>query len=57
VAAERGVPYIKGADFCAGGGGRSSVRLAFSAVAAEQIGEGLARLGSLFSERLSPAGV
>jgi DNA-binding transcriptional MocR family regulator len=57
VATERGVPYIKGADFCAGGGGRSSVRLAFSAVAAEQINEGLARLGSLLSERLSPAGV
>jgi 2-aminoadipate transaminase len=57
VATERGVPYVKGTDFCAGGGGRSSVRLAFSAVAPEQIGEGLARLGSLFSERLQPAGV
>jgi 2-aminoadipate transaminase len=56
-ATERGVPYVKGADFCAGGGGTASVRLAFSAVAAEQIGEGLGRLGSLFSERLAPAGV
>jgi len=56
-ATERKVPYVKGADFRAGGGGHSSVRLAFSAVAPEQIGEGLARLGSLFSERLAPARV
>jgi DNA-binding transcriptional MocR family regulator len=57
VAAERGVPYIKGSDFCAGGGGGSSMRLAFSAVSPEQIGEGIARLGGLLSAAPSPAGV
>ncbi len=57
VAAELGVPYIKGSDFCAGGGGGSSMRLAFSAVSPEQIGEGIARLGGLLSTAPSPAGV
>jgi DNA-binding transcriptional MocR family regulator len=57
TAAERGVPYVKGSDFCAGGGGGSSLRLAFSAVSPEQISDGVARLGALVSERLAPAGV
>jgi 2-aminoadipate transaminase len=57
AAAERGVPYVKGSDFCAGGGGGSSLRLAFSAVSPEQISEGVARLGALVSEALAPAGV
>ena len=56
-ASERGVPYVSGADFCAGGGGRSSLRLAFSAVPPEQISEGVARLGALLSEKLAPASV
>jgi len=56
-ASERGVPYVSGADFCAGGGGRSSLRLAFSAVPPEQIAEGVARLGALLSEKLAPASV
>jgi DNA-binding transcriptional MocR family regulator len=56
-AAERGVPYVSGADFCAGGGGRSSLRLAFSAVPPDRIAEGVARLGALLSEQLAPASV
>ena len=35
-----GVPYIKGADFCSAGRGRSSLRLAFSAVSPDQIERG-----------------
>jgi len=54
VAADRGVPFIKGSDFCAGGGGGSSMRLAFSAVSPEQIGEGVARLGGLLSAAPAP---
>jgi 2-aminoadipate transaminase len=56
-AAERGVPYVSGREFSAGGGGRSSLRLAFSAVPPDQIAEGVARLGALFSEALAPASV
>ena len=54
-AARRGVPYVSGGEFCAGGGGRSSLRLAFSAVPPEQISEGVARLGGLLSESLALA--
>lgn len=54
-AVERGVPYISGKEFSPRG--RSSLRLAFSAVTPEQISEGVARLGALFSEALTPAGV
>jgi 2-aminoadipate transaminase len=46
-AAEAGVPYVKGADFFAEGGGTSSLRLAFSAVAPDPIREGIARLGAI----------
>jgi DNA-binding transcriptional MocR family regulator len=56
-ATARGVPYVKGADFSATGRGRSSLRLAFSAVPPNQIGEGIERLGRLFSESMAPAGV
>jgi 2-aminoadipate transaminase len=57
AAVEHGVPYITGSAFCAGGGGGSSMRLAFSAVSPEQIGEGIARLGALLSAAPAPAGV
>jgi 2-aminoadipate transaminase len=57
LATEQGVPYVKGSDFCAGGGGGSSMRLAFSAVSPQQIGEGIARLGALMSSTPAPAGV
>jgi 2-aminoadipate transaminase len=55
-AAQRGVPYISGFDFSPERG-RSSVRLAYSAVAPDLIAEGVARLGALFSEALTPASV
>ena len=57
AASERGVPFVKGADFCIGGGGRSSLRLAFSAVKPDQISEGIARLGSLLADQREPAAV
>jgi DNA-binding transcriptional MocR family regulator len=46
-ATEAGVPYVKGADFFAAGGGEHSMRLAFSAVLPEQIGEGIERLAAV----------
>jgi 2-aminoadipate transaminase len=46
-AGEAGVPYVKGSDFFAEGGGTSSLRLAFSAVAPDPIREGIARLGAI----------
>jgi 2-aminoadipate transaminase len=46
-AGEAGVPYVKGADFFAEGGGAGSLRLAFSAVAPDAIREGIARLGAI----------
>jgi DNA-binding transcriptional MocR family regulator len=55
AAAERGVPYVKGADFFASDGGRSSLRLAFSACATGQIGEGIARLAEVLASRRATA--
>jgi 2-aminoadipate transaminase len=43
AAAERGVAVVKGSDFLLEGG-RSSLRLAFSAVTADQVDEGVRRL-------------
>jgi 2-aminoadipate transaminase len=57
AAAERGVPYVRGADFFAGEGGRNAVRLAFSACATEQIGEGIERLAGVLAGRWAPAPV
>ncbi len=51
LAVEQGVPYVRGADFFAAEGGRSSMRLAFSACATDQIDEGIARLGALLASR------
>ena len=48
-AAEAGVPFVKGADFYADGGGTTSLRLAFSAVPADRIREGIARLGAVIA--------
>jgi 2-aminoadipate transaminase len=56
-ATEAGVPYVKGADFCSAGRGRSSLRLAFSAVPPEQIEDGIARLAAVLGRALAPAGV
>ena len=48
-AAEAGVPFVKGADFFADGGGTTCLRLAFSAVPAERIREGIERLGAVIA--------
>jgi len=55
AAAERGVAYVKGADFCASGGGRSALRLAFSACGPDAIREGIARLGAVLEAERAPA--
>ena len=55
AAAERGVAYVKGADFCASGGGRSAVRLAFSACGPDAIRDGIARLGAVLEAERAPA--
>jgi DNA-binding transcriptional MocR family regulator len=48
-AAEAGVPFVKGADFFADGGGTTSLRLAFSAVPPDRIREGIERLGAVIA--------
>jgi DNA-binding transcriptional MocR family regulator len=48
-AAEAGVPFVKGADFYADGGGTTCLRLAFSAVPPDRIREGIARLGAVIA--------
>jgi DNA-binding transcriptional MocR family regulator len=55
AAAERGVAYVKGADFCASGGGRSALRLAFSACAPDAIRDGIGRLGAVLEAARAPA--
>ena len=54
-AAEAGVPFVKGADFFADGGGTTSLRLAFSAVPADRIREGIERLGAVIASVLGLA--
>jgi DNA-binding transcriptional MocR family regulator len=56
AAAERGVAYVPGADFCASGGGHSALRLAFSACGPDAIREGIARLGAVLEAERAPAG-
>ena len=48
-AAEAGVPFVKGADFFTDGGGSTCLRLAFSAVPADRIREGIERLGTVIA--------
>ena len=48
-AAEAGVPFVKGADFFADGGGTTCLRLAFSAVPADRIRAGIERLGAVIA--------
>lgn len=55
AAAEQGVAYVRGADFFASEGGRGSLRLAFSACATDQIGEGIARLAAVLGSRRAAA--
>ena len=49
-ATEQGVTFIKGTDFYLSGGGERSARLAFSFATAEEIDEGIRRLGGLVRE-------
>ena len=49
AATEAGVPYVKGADFYAAQGGEQAMRLAFSAVSPDEIGEGIERLARVVS--------
>jgi 2-aminoadipate transaminase len=49
-AAEAGVTFIKGSDFYLSGGGERAARLAFSFATADEIDEGIGRLGSLVRE-------
>ncbi|XTZ13291.1 PLP-dependent aminotransferase family protein [Micromonospora echinospora] len=49
AAAERGVAVVKGSDFVLGGG-RHALRLAFSAVTADRIDEGVRRLAEAMAE-------
>jgi DNA-binding transcriptional MocR family regulator len=46
---------VKGADFFVDGGGESAVRLAFSYATAEEIDEGIGRLGRLVRDVASVA--
>ena len=55
AAAEQGVAYVRGADFFAAEGGRSSMRLAFSACATDQIGAGIGRLAEVLGSRRAAA--
>jgi 2-aminoadipate transaminase len=54
-ATEAGVTFIKGAAFYLGEGGESSARLAFSFATADEIEEGIARLGRLVREAAAVA--
>ena len=54
-AEQAGVPFVKGSDFFASNGGEHSLRLAFSYVSPEQIGEGMARLAPLLVGSSVPA--
>ncbi|HEX5995780.1 MAG TPA: PLP-dependent aminotransferase family protein [Jiangellales bacterium] len=49
AAAERGVAVVKGTDFLLEGG-RHSLRLAYSAVTADQVGEGVRRLAAAIAD-------
>jgi len=55
AAAEQGVAYVRGADFFISEGGRSSLRLAFSACATDQIGAGIGRLAEVLGSRRAAA--
>jgi DNA-binding transcriptional MocR family regulator len=54
-ASEAGVTFIKGADFYLGEGGDGSARLAFSFATADEIDEGIRRLGLLVRDAVAVA--
>jgi 2-aminoadipate transaminase len=57
AAADAGVPYVAGADFCASGGGACALRLAFSACSEDEIRTGIARLGAVLARERRPVAV
>jgi 2-aminoadipate transaminase len=52
-AVEHGVIYVAGDAFYVSGGGRSTLRLSFSAPAPDRITEGVARLATTVREELT----
>jgi len=54
-AGEQGVTFVQGSDFYLGTGGEESARLAFSYASADEIGEGISRLGPLVREAAAVA--
>ena len=54
-AGEEDVTFIKGADFFFHGGGEGAARLAFSFANADEIEEGIARLGRLVRDAAAVA--
>jgi DNA-binding transcriptional MocR family regulator len=54
-ATAEGVPYVKGADFFADGGGHHAMRLAYSAVGTDAIADGIARLAATVDGALAAA--
>ena len=54
AAEERGVTFVKGADFMLEGG-HNALRLAFSAVTPEQVVEGVRRLAAALASLKTPA--
>ena len=46
-----GVSYVPGARFCADGGGKSYIRLAFTLLSPEELEEGAKRLGAVLRQR------
>jgi 2-aminoadipate transaminase len=57
AATEAGVPYVAGSDFTDAEYGRRCLRLAYSAVPADQIGEGIERLGGVLAASRRAAAV
>jgi len=56
-ATKAGVPYVAGSDFTGSEYGRRCLRLAYSAVPADQIGEGIERLGAVLAASRRTAAV
>lgn len=54
-AVKRGVAYVPGGPFFAGGGGENTLRLSYSIATAEEIDKGMASLGSVLHEALQSA--
>jgi 2-aminoadipate transaminase len=55
-ARERGVLFSRGGLFHVGGGGRDTLRLAWSVATPDQIESGIATLGALMKKRIATRG-